>query len=240
MSLLNSIYEHVIETSEQMIRVVDEATSLVFGQDTVEEPTIGRESFGNADNIEADVMDDWEQELEDNMHAESPLKGIADGVLGDIFKDQIGPQTARENIDAFASAISWKEPFIIALISFHVLLLIITVAVIKYDGIKTRVSFLIFLAIIVRSAEMLNQYGSKHWEDFATQNYFDEGGIFVCIMVSAPIVFVSFLMLIAYLREAGQLLVQVKRAEIKQKYSTKKSSKKSRSKKIKKDVGKED
>lgn len=91
---------------------------------------------------------------------------------------------------------------------------------------------------------MLNQYGSKHWEDFATQNYFDEGGIFVCIMVSAPIVFVSFLMLIAYLREAGQLLVQVKRAEIKQKYSTKKSSKKSskksRSKKIKKDVGKED
>jgi len=239
MSLLNSIYEHVIETSEQVIKVVDEATSLVFGQDTVEEPTIGRESFGNADNIEADVMDDWEQELEDNMNAESPLKGIADGVLGDIFKDQIGPQTAWENIDAFASAISWKEPFIVALISFHVLLLIVTVAVIRYDGIKTRVSFLITLAILVRSAEILNQYGSKNWEQFATQNYFDEGGVFVCIMVSAPIVFISFVMLVAYLREASQLLVQVKRAEIKQKYSKKKSAK-SGSKKVKKDVGKVD
>lgn len=239
MSLLNSVYEHVIETSEQMIKVVEEAHSLVFGEDTVEEQTVGRESFGTDDNIEADVMDDWEEELENNMNAESPLKGIADGVLSDIFKDQIGPQNAWENIDAFRTAISWNEPFIIALISFHVLLLIITFAVIRYDGMKMRVSFLILLAILVRSAEMLNHYGSKNWEDFATQNYFDEGGIFVCIMVSAPIVFTSFIMLVAYLREASQLLVQVKRAEIKQKYSKKKSSKNG-NKPVKKEIGKEE
>ena len=40
---------------------------------------------------------------------------------------------------------------------------------IKYDGIKTRVSFLIFLAIIVRSAEMLNQYDDGAAADEAAE-----------------------------------------------------------------------
>jgi len=120
-----------------------------------------------------------------------------------------------------------------------VLLLIITIAVVKSDKVHFRVLFLVFLAILVRSAERLNQYGLKHWEEFATQNYFDDGGIFICIMVSAPIVLVSFAMLLSYLREASQLLVQVKRAEIKGKYGKKKSAKGS-SKRVKKGAVKED
>lgn len=234
MSLLNSITDHVIETSEQMIKVVEQANSIMFGQDMAENLNSGSGTFERSAGIETDVMD----ELGDSVNAESPLLGIADGVMGDIFKDQIGPQTAWENVDAFRSAIAWKEPFIVALIVFQVLLLIITIAVVKYDGVKIRVSFLVLLAVLVKSAEMMNQYGSKHWEDFATQNYFDDGGIFMCITVSAPIVLLSFGMLLSYLREASQLLVQVKRAEIKVKYGKKKSAK-SGGKTAKKDVKKE-
>ena len=108
----------------------------------------------------------------------------------------------------------------------------------KNDGVKIRVSFLVLLGALVKSAERMNQYGSKHWEDFATQNYFDDNGIFMCIMVSAPIVLLSLGMLMSYLREASQLLVQVKRSEIRLKHGKKKSAK-SGSQTLKKDVKKE-
>jgi len=85
MSLFNAITDHVIETSEQMIKVVEQAHSLMFTQDVEENPSAGSETFESGDGIETNVMD----ELEDNMNEKSPLLGIADGVIGDIFKDQV-------------------------------------------------------------------------------------------------------------------------------------------------------
>jgi hypothetical protein len=83
---------------------------------------------------------------------------------------------------------------------------------------------LVFLAGIVRSAEYLNKYGANNWEQFATQNYFDENGVFISIMLCAPLLLTALIMLISYLREAARLLVQVKRQELKEKYKKNKKS----------------
>ena len=80
-----------------------------------------------------------------------------------------------------------------------------------------RLALLSFMFGIVRSAEWLNKYGARTWEKYATQNYFDEKGIFVSLMLSAPILLMAFFMLISFLREASSLLVEVKRHEIQQK-----------------------
>jgi hypothetical protein len=74
---------------------------------------------------------------------------------------------------------------------------------------------MVTIAVLVKSAEYLNRTAGEHWESFATQNYFDERGVFVAITFCSPLLLDSFLMLVMFLREAGQLLVQVKRAEIK-------------------------
>ena len=76
---------------------------------------------------------------------------------------------------------------------------------------------MIMIAIIVKSAEFLNELGSTHWREFATQNYFDKRGIFVAIMLSGPLLVDSFIMLFRFLSEASHLLVEVKREEIKRK-----------------------
>jgi hypothetical protein len=71
------------------------------------------------------------------------------------------------------------------------------------------------IAGLVRGAEYINRWASHNWESFATQNYFDERGIFVSIMLCAPLLLDSLVMLLLFLREASQLLIAVKTAELK-------------------------
>ena len=144
----------------------------------------------------------------------------------------------RENFDAFRSAITWKEPFILTIVVFQIVMLLCTFMLTRRCGMTFRLLILSFMAGIVRSAEWFNKYGSRNWEQFATQNYFDEKGIFISIMVSAPLLMMTFLMLISFLREASGLLVEVKKHELKQKQKSSKanaSDDKKRKKRSKKD-----
>jgi hypothetical protein len=98
---------------------------------------------------------------------------------------------------------------------------------------------LILMSVIagtVRSSELLNSYAAQNWGKFCTQNYFDDRGIFVMIMVCAPLLLDSLIMLILFMKEAAQLLVQVKSAELKKKHgSTKSGSSPTSKKRLKKD-----
>jgi hypothetical protein len=135
-----------------------------------------------------------------------------------IYNSQVGPQTPREHFDAFRQAIAWSEPFILALAAFQLVMFVLCLWASRRDaGLTYRVVLMLLIAVLVKSAEYLNQTAGEHWESFATQNYFDDRGIFVAIMFCAPLLLDSFIMLAMFLREAGQLLVQVKRAEIKKK-----------------------
>ena len=70
--------------------------------------------------------------------------------------------------------------------------------------------FMICIGLIVRLAEYLNTTGSARWQEFGiTQNYFDRGGIFMGIMVCAPLLMVCLCMLIHMIREASNLLKDV-------------------------------
>jgi len=103
------------------------------------------------------------------------------------------------------------------LIAFHIVTFLTTLYVTRRCGMWSRMIFLTVLAGIVRSAERLNDYGAQNWESFATQNYFDKSGIFISIMISAPLLLMAFYMLISYLREAAGLLVKVKKQELRAK-----------------------
>ncbi len=80
-----------------------------------------------------------------------------------------------------------------------------------------RIIVMLTIAGIVKGSERLNDWASRNWEQFATQDYFDKNGVFMTTMVCGPLLLDSLIMLFKYLREASQLLVQVKTAQIKQK-----------------------
>ena len=98
---------------------------------------------------------------------------------------------------------------------------------------------MVFVGIIVRLAEILNGIGARRWKEFAiTQNYFDKNGIFMGIMVCAPLLLVCLFMLISMIREASNLLVDVKKmkidAQLKQKQKKEEKQRKKDEKKRKK------
>ena len=156
----------------------------------------------------------------------------------------MGPQTAKEHIQAFTAAITWKEPFIQLLLAFHVFIIITAMTLSRRGGVYTRMGFMIFLGVIIRLAEYLNIMGNSRWNEFATQNYFDRSGIFMGIMLCAPLLLVCLFMLISMIREASNLLGDVtqmkKKALVRQKEKKNEDKSKEQQKKDEKKRKKKD
>jgi len=137
-----------------------------------------------------------------------------------------------DHFHAFRAAVNWTEPFILSLMTFHVVVFMLCMWASRPSrSLVPRVVLMVSIGILVRSAERLNVYAAQNWQDFATQNYFDSKGVFMGIFLCGPLLVDSFLMLVIYLREASQLLVQVKTMELKRKEEAKKKNKDQESKK---------
>ena len=67
---------------------------------------------------------------------------------------------------------------------------------------------------LVLNAERVNKLAAKHWQSFASQDYFQPQGIFISGVLSAPLVLTMFVILINYLIELAQTMVAMKRKEL--------------------------
>ena len=47
-------------------------------------------------------------------------------------------------------------------------------------------------------AERLNSLAARHWRQFSGQNYFDPNGVFLSAVLSAPLVFTMFVILVGF------------------------------------------
>ena len=120
-----------------------------------------------------------------------------------------------EHLQAFKSAVRWSEPFVVSLLVFQVVMFLLCVWIARPNrGTAPRIAFMVTIGIIVRSSEYLNRMGAQRWETFATQDYFDKQGVFVLTFLSGPLLLDCIFLLMMFVREASQLLVQVKRNEL--------------------------
>jgi transmembrane protein 18 len=111
---------------------------------------------------------------------------------------------------------------VISIVTFQLFMLLATYWITRENrSLTARIIYMVAIAIIVRSAEFVNQKCNENWERIATQNYFDQQGIFMMIMVCAPLLLNSFIFLICCLREASRLLIQVKTKELKDRMKAK-------------------
>lgn len=236
-SLFSKVTNELLETVDRMANVVDEGLSILMAGESGGGG--GEESQSSHSPPPADHADSYDEEFymsPEEMMDSSPLEGIAESVIGDLMSSQVGPQTPLEHVQAFCAAIRWTEPFVLYIIAFQVTMLILVIWASRPSrGVTARVGTLLAMGILVRSAEYLNSLGAQHWESFATQNYFDRNGIFVGIFFCAPLLVDCFFMLFMFLREAANLLVEVKKAELhkKKKKKTGENKKKKESKKEK-------
>lgn len=114
-----------------------------------------------------------------------------DTMMKEVMRQSfVQPKNLSEHWTAFSSAINWSEPLLIGLITFNILVFWL---ILLFRS-NTNVQALIFIAlcILIRSSEFINSYCSSHWNSIATQNYFDEHGVFASILFAGPLLTCCF------------------------------------------------
>lgn len=123
-----------------------------------------------------------------------------------------GLAPAYDNFMGFFHAIDWKEPWLMCLLGFHVLLLLTTIISRRHVNFQMCLFLLALSGIYL--AERLNRSLGAHWQSFATQNYFDPHGLFLSVLWSGPLLIISMLILVNTLCSLCHLIVRWKRAEL--------------------------
>ncbi|KAG0578871.1 hypothetical protein M758_4G052800 [Ceratodon purpureus] len=144
----------------------------------------------------------------------SIVEGVSEGI-----RRQWGEMKQQggfwEPVLAFVHAVDWTEPWLIALMAFHVLLVVVVIATRK-QGNTQGVLFFATLASVY-FAERLNTVLRRHWRSFATQPYFDTHGVFISTVWSGPLLLISTLILVNSMVTMTRMMVKWKRAELKHK-----------------------
>lgn len=122
------------------------------------------------------------------------------------------PQDFQENLEAFTAAINWKDGIIRFLLVLHVLILLLTILTRKNLTIQSIIFFSISMVLFF--TERINSWCHLHWREIASQDYFDQHGVFAGIFFAGPLLFISFLQLINFLKMAADDLVKVKRMQL--------------------------
>ncbi|TMW62540.1 hypothetical protein Poli38472_005158 [Pythium oligandrum] len=141
--------------------------------------------------------------------------------------EQYAPQLERElrakyshMMPKWYEMVNWTEPLILGLATFH-LLLLVTVFLTRH---RLYVQFALFVAIILLLVvtEALNTWARANWRRIATQQYFDQRGVFMGIFYGAPLLVTGFFQLMLNMANMVQMLILVKRAEFRQQLKDKK------------------
>jgi len=157
-----------------------------------------------------------EQELlEEYASAQADVMDSVQSEIDGILSNSVGPQTLSEHWEAFTSAINFEEPFVRGLFALHAVVLVLVVLLRRVY--PAQVTLFVLICVLVGAAEPANRWAAENWRSFATQNYFDEHGVFTGLMFCAPLLLIGFGQLLGFLYEASSLLIKVKRAELRRK-----------------------
>ena len=131
------------------------------------------------------------------------LRSMRQNATGSFVDDVLG----------FYHAIDWSERWLLALLFFHLCVWLVVVGTRRHNTVQ-MVLLVAFLAV-VRAAEWINGVAGRHWELFASQQYFDKHGVFVSVMLSVNLLLAAFFILGNALRASVAMLIEVKKKEFK-------------------------
>ncbi|KAK7859636.1 uncharacterized protein LOC112017370 [Quercus suber] len=151
-------------------------------------------------------MEDLKSAMEEHMEQ------MADLVQKFSAELRTGLRPAYDNFVGFFHAIDWKEPWLMGLMGFHVVLLLLTI----FSRKNVNFQMCLFLLALagVYFAENFNRLLSENWKSFAGQNYFDPSGVFLSALWSGPLLVIAILILVNTLFSLCYLIVRWKKAEL--------------------------
>lgn len=121
-----------------------------------------------------------------------------------------------EEVQAFRGAVHWDEDrWVWGILGFHVVM----AAVVYKTRKRFHVQFLLlcFMCALVVGMDAINRVCHTHWRAFASQDYFQPDGLFLTVVASLPLLSLSFALLLHSIVHTVEVLIQVKRTQLKPK-----------------------
>ncbi|CAH1396943.1 unnamed protein product [Nezara viridula] len=122
--------------------------------------------------------------------------------------------SADFNLWTILSDIDWREPFVIGIVIFHIAVTL-TALLTRNHGNFQLVLFLALL-LLVYFSENINELAAEKWSRISRHQYFDRKGMFISLIFSVPILLNIMVLMASWLWQSSELMVQLKRAQLKQ------------------------
>ncbi|KAG9322915.1 hypothetical protein KVV02_003454 [Mortierella alpina] len=145
------------------------------------------------------------------------------GLKHGAYHHESNPTTLMEHAQAawldfktassgFISSVEWQQTWIQMILLLHVTLFII---ILILRNRPNPLAAMLFCTILLAAlSEPLNGIGSRHWQLFSDDNYFDTHGVFMGVVWAMPLLGNALLGLLLLLRATVKLLVKVKKAQL--------------------------
>ncbi|XP_077147457.1 transmembrane protein 18 isoform X1 [Ranitomeya variabilis] len=113
------------------------------------------------------------------------------------------------------SPIDWSEPWIVGLLSFHLLCFILTCISFKFY--KCQIALFLFMVGLVSCAEYINEVAALNWKLYSRQQYFDSSGMFISLAFSAPLLCNTIIIVVHWVYKTLSVMTELKTLQNKKK-----------------------
>ncbi|XP_003388467.1 PREDICTED: transmembrane protein 18-like [Amphimedon queenslandica] len=114
---------------------------------------------------------------------------------------------------AVISKVNWSEPFLIAVIIFHLLCLVCILVCRRRPYLLSAI--LLILGLVCFAGEYINEWAAANSHQFLSEQYFDSTGVFISLILSIPLLLECFVILICLFVESCSIMQQIAVAKMK-------------------------
>ncbi|KJE93691.1 hypothetical protein CAOG_04445 [Capsaspora owczarzaki ATCC 30864] len=150
------------------------------------------------------------RESESVRHAGGRFASVLDA--GDAASHYVPDNEFYSVVAAILRETDWTEPWLVGLLSFHVFNVIVALFARRHSTFQA--TYFCVLMVLAYSTEHLNKWAVDNWQQFSAKAYFDVHGLFISTVFAGPLLLTSLLFVVVWMKTAADLLVKVKRAEL--------------------------
>ncbi|TRY88521.1 hypothetical protein DNTS_014073 [Danionella cerebrum] len=119
------------------------------------------------------------------------------------------------SIWSFLQSVDWSEPWLMGLLSFHVLCFAVSLLSCRYY--RIQICHFLFMVSMVYSAEYLNEVAAMNWRSFSKFQYFDSKGMFISLVFSVPLLLNTVLIVAVWVWKTFSTMTELKILQLKRK-----------------------
>ena len=113
------------------------------------------------------------------------------------------PMGLWDHLEAFYTAVDFQEPAVLGILLGNLGLLLLAVKV--RNSAWGHIALFAYLLGACFLLSTVNEYLQTHWQGYFSQNYFDDSGLFLCLLVGCPYLLICLFLLVKDMQSCSLL-----------------------------------